>query len=135
MPHYNRNKQRQKEKQREILRYIGYQIRKHRLQLGLTEADLGKLAGTTQDVIHLAEYGKHAASILTFIKIAAALQVTIDTLIETAPKEVYVNAEMIAETRTQYTISKKGPAGHGPRGPNKASYERVMKDFLNIDKQ
>jgi len=60
---------------------VGENIRRRRLELKLTQAQLGKMAGISESMVNQIEWGTKGMSLSTASKIAAALDRTIDYLL------------------------------------------------------
>lgn len=66
---------------RECTEKLGAQIRKRRIEQGLTQARLGMMIGNGQSYIYRVESGKICVGIDTLVKIAEALGVAVRDLI------------------------------------------------------
>lgn len=63
-----------------VVKFEGQALRSAREARGLTQQELAFLAGIAVSTIQRAEYGEHAPTATTLIKIAQALSVPVDTL-------------------------------------------------------
>lgn len=71
--------------ERQILRHIGQNVKAARLKAGLTQECLAELAGVHWQTISYVENGKYLFSIVTFIKISHALEISPNRLLEGLP--------------------------------------------------
>lgn len=80
----------QKEKEKALLKSkISYNIKKYRKDVGYTQEELSELADISHDFMRRIESsdGKNSLSIFTLYKIALALNVSIDELVELKLKD------------------------------------------------
>lgn len=66
---------RRKEGAGETLRQLGANVRRRRLETGLTQADLADLARVSQSQINTLEAGTREAGVVALIRVARALHV------------------------------------------------------------
>ena len=71
--------------QRELCAVIAANCRQARLKLKLSQAELAKLAGTSQDQISRFEGGNTAPTLQSLINLAEALRITPAALLTPAP--------------------------------------------------
>jgi DNA-binding XRE family transcriptional regulator len=71
---------------RQILRHIGQNVKAARLRAGLTQECLAELASIHWQTVSYVENGKFMFSIVTFVKISHALEVSPNRLLEGIPE-------------------------------------------------
>lgn len=71
---------------RQILRVIGRNVRKARLQGNLTQECLAELVGVHWQTINYMENGKYPTSIATFARVSLALDVSPNRLLDGLPE-------------------------------------------------
>lgn len=69
-----------------LLALIGAEIRRHRQRRHLTQTELAELADVTQTRISAYENGNREMSITTALRVARALRVRLDLLVQFVPK-------------------------------------------------
>ena len=70
---------------RQILRHIGQNVKAARLKAGLTQECLAELAGIHWQTVSYVENGKFLFSIVTFVKISQALEMSPNRLLDGIP--------------------------------------------------
>ncbi|HEX7745478.1 MAG TPA: helix-turn-helix domain-containing protein [Micromonosporaceae bacterium] len=76
---------------------VGEQVRQARLGAGLSQADLGAQVGLDRTMIAKVEAGSRRVDALELIRLAAALDVPIDHLLERRPAVISHRAELLTE--------------------------------------
>jgi len=71
--------------ERQILRQIGQNVKAARLKAGLTQECLEELAGVHWQTISYVENGKFLFTIITFVKISQALEISPNRLLDGLP--------------------------------------------------
>ena len=71
--------------ERQILRHIGQNVKASRLKAGLTQECLAELAGVHWQTVSYVENGKFLFSIITFVKISQALEISPNRLLDGLP--------------------------------------------------
>ena len=92
----------------ELLNHIGERIRNKRVSLGMSQADLAVKSGISLPRISKIENAKVEMRLSTFIRIAEALQVATDELIQAdVPTTVEMNKAAFSEVLSDCTLREQ----------------------------
>lgn len=70
---------------------IGNNLRKVRIEKGLTQVELSEITGVDRSLITKIELGQHMASLKTFLRLVVALDCPIETLLNGYEKFITLN--------------------------------------------
>jgi transcriptional regulator with XRE-family HTH domain len=87
---------------------IGRRIKEARRKLGLTQEELGERAGLHYSYIGQVERGSKIPSLKTLKKIAAALNIGLDTLLEDTP-EKEISPQQLLARELMATVKNSSP--------------------------
>jgi transcriptional regulator with XRE-family HTH domain len=73
------------EEERPYLRLVSRRVRSRRVLVGITQDELAALAPMSRVTLGSIERGDHAASLLTYLKLARALGVSMGSLLDEEP--------------------------------------------------
>lgn len=73
------------ETERRYLRLVGRRIRSRRVLVGVTQEDVARMAPVSRVTLGAIERGDHAASLLTYLKLARALGISLGSLLDEEP--------------------------------------------------
>jgi DNA-binding XRE family transcriptional regulator len=79
-----------KQAEQPYLRLVSRRIRSARVLVGVTQEELAASAGVSRVTLGSIERGEHAASLLTYLKVARALRVSMGSLLDEDPSSAAV---------------------------------------------
>ena len=88
---------------------IGNNLRKARVEKGLTQVELSEITGVDRTLITKIELGQHMASLKTFLRLAVALDCPIESLLEGYESFITLNINISQKDidRANKEISRK----------------------------
>jgi len=95
----------------QILRTIGGNVRKARLKLNMTQECLAELVGVHWQTISYLENGKHPCSVIHFVGISQALDISPNRLLEGLPEPDRAQIEKTKKVLVRKRKPKKTNSG------------------------